>query len=320
MLASRVQPVRVPARRARSPADLAELRTLAAKEEASREDAARQAELRQRVRERAWRAAAPGRTTTRCRSRTSRQRLADRALVAHVVTAERVVALVVTDDAGATTYDLGPRDGARRAARRAAARPRHGGGRTCPTRSPRSVRAEADQPARPARRPAAGPAAPTRSATGELVLTPSGVLAAVPWTLLPTNRGRPVIVAESATSWAARTETPLRSASAGFVAGPRVPQAEAETTAAAKVWPGSQVLHGAEATGGGGQPSWPARSTSSTSRRTAGTRRRTRCSPASSSPTVRGSATTSTSSSGCPTSCCCRRARSGARRCVVARS
>ena len=36
--------------------------------------------------------------------------------------------------------------------------------------------------------------------------------------------------------------------SAGFVAGPRVPQAESETTAAAKVWPGSQVLHGAEAT------------------------------------------------------------------------
>ena len=80
------------------------------------------------------------------------------------------------------------------------------------------------------------------------MLTPSGALAAVPWTLLPTNRGRPVIVAESATSWAARSETPLRSGTAGFVAGPRVPQAEAETTAAAKVWPGSSVLHGAEAT------------------------------------------------------------------------
>ena len=41
--------------------------------------------------------------------------------------------------------------------------------------------------------------------------------------------------------------TPLRSGSAGFVAGPRVPQAESETNAAAKVWPGSQVLHGSEA-------------------------------------------------------------------------
>ena len=73
------------------------------------------------------------------------------------------------------------------------------------------------------------------------------MLAAVPWSLLPTNHGRPVIVAESATSWVARSETPLRSASAGFVAGPRVPQAESETNAAAKVWPGSRVLHGDEA-------------------------------------------------------------------------
>ena len=40
--------------------DLAELRTLAAKEEATREDRAREAELRQRVRERAWRTRGSG--------------------------------------------------------------------------------------------------------------------------------------------------------------------------------------------------------------------------------------------------------------------
>jgi CHAT domain-containing protein len=82
----------------------------------------------------------------------------------------------------------------------------------------------------------------------ELVLTPSGVLAGVPWSILPSNQGRPVVVAQSATSWLARTETGLRSSSAGFVAGPRVAQAEAETAAASRAWPGSTVLHGPEAT------------------------------------------------------------------------
>jgi CHAT domain-containing protein len=81
----------------------------------------------------------------------------------------------------------------------------------------------------------------------ELVLTPSGVLATVPWTILPTDRGRPVTVAQSATSWLSRTSSPLRSATAGFVAGPRVAQAEAETEAAASAWPGATVLHGTEA-------------------------------------------------------------------------
>ena len=89
---------------------------------------------------------------------------------------------------------------------------------------------------------------PTAIGDRELVLTPSGALAAVPWTILPSNRGRPVTVAQSATSWLSRSGTPLRSASAGFVAGPRVAQAEAETTAAASAWPGATVLHGAEAT------------------------------------------------------------------------
>jgi CHAT domain-containing protein len=57
-----------------------------------------------------------------------------------------------------------------------------------------------------------------------------------------------VVVAQSATSWLARTGTPLRSSSAGFVAGPRVAQAKAETSAAAEAWPGSTVLHDGDAT------------------------------------------------------------------------
>ena len=81
-----------------------------------------------------------------------------------------------------------------------------------------------------------------------LVLTPSGLLAGVPWTLLPGLVGRPVTVAQSATSWLARSATPLRTGSAGFVAGPRVVRAEAEVRAAAKAWRSAPVLAGDDAT------------------------------------------------------------------------
>ena len=244
MLASRVQPVRVP-HDDQLAADLVELRTLAAKEEATREDALRQAELRQRVRERAWRARGSGSYDEPMPLADFQARLVGQALVAHVVTAERVVALVVTE-ARATTHDLGPRavldsllGGLLPGLDMAAAH--------LPDSFARSVRAEV---ASRAARLDDLLLAPLAGEIGDrsLVLTPSGALAAVPWTLLPTNRGRAVIVAESATSWAGRSETPLRSETAGFVAGPRVPQAESETTAAAKVWRDSQVLHGDEAT------------------------------------------------------------------------
>ena len=74
-----------------------------------------------------------------------------------------------------------------------------------------------------------------------VVLTPSGLLAGTPWTLLPGLVGRPVTVAQSATSWAA-DRSPLRLETAGFVAGPRVERAEAEVLRASALWPGSEVL------------------------------------------------------------------------------
>jgi hypothetical protein len=243
MLASRVQPVRVP-HDEDVVADLAELRTLAAKEDATREDRAREAELRQRVRERAWRARGSGSYDEPMSLAELQRHLDDRALVAHVVTAERVVALVVTASR-ATTYDLGPREALEKllggllpGLDMAAAH--------LPASFARTVRAESTNRLRRLDELLLAPLA-DELGDRQVVLTPSGLLAAVPWTLLPTHRGRPLVVAESATSWTARTETPLRSGSAGFVAGPRVPQAESETSAAAKVWPGSRVLHGDEA-------------------------------------------------------------------------
>jgi len=245
MLASRIQPVRVP-HDEEVLEDLQELRSLAAVEDPTREVAVRQAELRQRVRERAWQHRGSGEYDDPASPADVQARLRPhQALVAYVVTAEEVTALVVTREC-ASVVGLG----------RASDLEALLGGLL-----PDLDMAAAELPgvfAQAIRSELRGRLtrlddvllAPLAELIGdcELVLTPSGMLAGVPWSILPSNRGRPVIVAQSATSWLSRTETDLRSSSAGFVAGPRVAQAEAETSAAARAWPGSQVLHGDEAT------------------------------------------------------------------------
>jgi hypothetical protein len=245
MLASRVQPVRVPGDE-RVQADLQELRALATEREASRGSAAREAELRQRIRERAWQHRGSGEYDDAATLDDVRGRLGDRlALVAHVVTAQEVVALVVAGGSASIVH-LGERSaldalvgGLLPDLDMAAAE--------LPGMFAEAIRSQLRDRLR---RLDDLLVAPLVDVVGDrdVVLTPSGVLATVPWTILPSNRGRGVTVAQSATSWLARNATPLRSATAGFVAGPRVRQAEAEITAAASVWPGATVLHGPEAT------------------------------------------------------------------------
>jgi hypothetical protein len=198
------------------------------------------------VRERAWQHRGSGEYADPVAPADVQARLRpDQALVAHVLTAREVTALVVTCDA-MSVVPLG---------RTAGLEALLGG------LLPDLDMAAAELPAAFAgaiRSELQGRlerldevlVAPLLGAVGdrELVLTPSGALAGVPWTILPSVLGRPVVVAQSATSWLSRTETPLRSSSAGFVAGPRVAQAEAETTAAARVWPGATLLHGGQAT------------------------------------------------------------------------
>jgi CHAT domain-containing protein len=245
MLASRVQPVRVPVDEDVQ-AHLQELRALASAEGPTRAGALREAELRQRVRERAWQHRGSGEYDDPATLADVRARLDEgRALVAHVVTNEEVVALVVTRDTASVVH-LGPRS----------ALDALTGGLL-----PDLDMAAAELPAMFAeaiRSELRGRlqrlddllVTPLRDVIGDraLVLTPSGALAAVPWTILPSNQGRTVTVAQSATSWLLRTSTALRSGSAGFVAGPRVAQADSETSAAASAWPGATVLHGADAT------------------------------------------------------------------------
>ncbi|MCW2772604.1 MAG: Tetratricopeptide 2 repeat protein [Nocardioides sp.] len=246
MLASRVQPVRAPEDES-IVADLAELREIAqAREGARRTPPEREAELRQRVRERAWRHRGSGEVADPVTLTELRAALdAETALVAYVVTAERLVALVVTADA-TTWVDLGER----------AELDRLTGGLlpdldvAASDLSDTMAAFVRQELAERLDALAALLVTPVLDAVGErrVVLTPSGVLAGVPWTLLPGFVGRPLTVAQSATSWLARHMTPLRSASAGFVAGRRVARAEDEVTAAAKEWPDARILVGEQTT------------------------------------------------------------------------
>jgi tetratricopeptide (TPR) repeat protein len=244
-LASRVQPVRVPGDEDVQ-GHLQELRTLASTEDPTRSSASRQAELRQQVRERAWQHRGSGEYDDPASLADVQARLGEsRALVAHVLTSREIAALVVTD-ASARVIRLGPRSaldaltgGLLPDLDMAAAE--------LPGMFAEAIRSELRGRLR---RLDDLLVAPLNDVLGgrELVLTPSGALAGVPWTILPSNAGRPVTVAQSATSWLLRTTSPLRARTAGFVAGPRVAQADAETSAAAGGWPEATVLHGAEAT------------------------------------------------------------------------
>ena len=237
MLASRIQPVRAP-QDPQTAADLAELRAGPAP--------GREAELRRRIREQAWQRKGSGEVADPAALSELQTGLGeDTALVAYVVTAERMVALVVTS-AGTARHDLGARSRLDEAL----------GGMLAdldmaaselPDSLAGSVRGTL---ARRLDAVAALLVDPLLDDLGErrLVLTPSGLLAGVPWTLLPGLAGRPIIVAQSATSWLARSATPLRTGSAGFVAGPRVVRAEEEVRAAAKAWRSAPMLAGDDAT------------------------------------------------------------------------
>jgi len=236
MLASRVQPVRAPAD-PQLAADLAELR--------ASPSAGREAELRRRIREQAWQREGSGRVTDPVALDELRARLGDRALVAYVVAGGRCVALAVTGDR-AVRVDLGE----------VATLGRELGG-LLPDLDvaagelggelSRMVRGEL---AARLGRLAEGLVTPVLPVIGErqVVLTPAGLLAGVPWTLLPGFAGRPVTLAQSATSWLARNDRPLRTATAGLVAGPRVARADGEVQAAAKEWDAAHVLTGTAAT------------------------------------------------------------------------
>ncbi|QNO37242.1 CHAT domain-containing protein [Protaetiibacter sp. SSC-01] len=87
------------------------------------------------------------------------------------------------------------------------------------------------------------------AAADRLVLAPSGALAGVPWPMLPSVAGRPLVVAESARRWLDERRPPAAPRSVGFASGPGVTRARDELEAAAAVWPAEarEVRHDATA-------------------------------------------------------------------------
>ncbi len=246
MLVSRVVPVRAPSN-PQVAAELTELRWLQGQQPDPRSTAGRRAAtLRSQVRQHAWFGGGSGEVTEPCSLGDLQEALGrTTALVAYLVSAERVVALTVTDRA-TLVNDLGSR---------AVLDSLLGGlhadldvsGAELPARFARTARAPLVARLEELAGLLVAPLV-DQLADRRVVLTPSGVLAGVPWGLLAGLRGRPVTVARSATSWLAGQERRLRTDSAGFVAGPRVDRAEAEVGAAASCWPRARVLSGSAAT------------------------------------------------------------------------
>ena len=74
-----------------------------------------------------------------------------------------------------------------------------------------------------------------------LVMTAPGILAGVPWPMLPGLRGRPFTLATSATTWV-RDRDRVPRPGAGFAAGPGVARGPEEVTLAAAAWPAATTL------------------------------------------------------------------------------
>jgi len=83
-----------------------------------------------------------------------------------------------------------------------------------------------------------------------LVVVPNGALSAMPWSVLPSCRGRPLVVAPSATTWtraAAAPQAPADSPTV-LVAGPDLPHARVEVDALRRHYPTARTLTGPAAT------------------------------------------------------------------------
>jgi tetratricopeptide (TPR) repeat protein len=83
-----------------------------------------------------------------------------------------------------------------------------------------------------------------------LVLVPPGRLAALPWSDLPSLKGRPLTIAPSAAAWlGAHVRFRNKGGAVVAIAGPDLGRADQEVTGVARHWPNCEILTGADATG-----------------------------------------------------------------------
>jgi CHAT domain-containing protein len=82
-----------------------------------------------------------------------------------------------------------------------------------------------------------------------LVIVPTGPLHALPWPMLPSLRGRPLVVAPSAATWVDRQASPRRRRrKIALVAGPRLRHASTEIAGVRDLYANPIVLTGKQAT------------------------------------------------------------------------
>ena len=254
--AFRVRPVR-PRADPQAAAILAELRQLSyltrnAELSGHRDPAmiTRHAELQREIREHSWQASGLGEVTAQA-SLADVSAVLDRSgqsLVA-ILARDGQMQAVVLRKGSVRLIKLGDFDTAAEAARRLTADLDSLAGRRLPARLEAVIRESIRHQADVLTAEITAPLRPVIGADG-LVLVPAGALAAVPWSLLPDMRGRPVTVCPSASAWLAawrggQAAAPPTGPPAGpplLVAGPDLRHAAAEVTEIARVYPGCRPL------------------------------------------------------------------------------
>lgn len=243
-LSQQVVPLRPPPDRELA-ADLAELRMLRADlSDADWLTDPRAIALGDRVRQRQWTSTGAADVEARVDPAAIAQRLGrDTAVISYVFGSAGLSCVVVTDE-GASLVDLPGWEDARRALP--------------------GLRADLDMTASVRTGPIADVvrASLTRrlaelsrtlleaplAAAGDrrLVLTAPGLLAGMPWSMLPGLTGRPFTLASSASRWARTVHVPPTTV--GFAAGPRVARGAEEIGVAAKAWGSADRVSGPHAT------------------------------------------------------------------------
>ncbi|GAA1860944.1 CHAT domain-containing protein [Microbacterium koreense] len=241
----------VPLRPPRDPevaAHLAEIRRLRLADPGSDAAAdARAASLLDRARAQLWAGAASDDTHARVGLDHARERLADGdALFCYVFDGKRLVALVVT----ATSVRLVDLDWARVSALLDGLRADldvSASVRNAPMA--RIVQESLSERLADLSRALVEPLAASVPGVGRIVVTVPGVLAGLPWAMLPALRGVPLTIASSVSRWVADTSVPrAHPLRAAFAAGPYVARAGEEVTRGAAAWKRPITLRGDTAT------------------------------------------------------------------------
>jgi CHAT domain-containing protein/tetratricopeptide (TPR) repeat protein len=213
-----------------------------------REMAARHAALQEEITRLGWQTTVWGRPRPVAKLSEVAKRLEDRAMVSFAAVDNTLVAVVIVDGRPQLVRLGGVADAARAAkelhADLDALAPDH-----LPAALVEVVSASARRRAQLLDEQLWRPLAPIVG-DRELVVVPTGPLYPVAWGALPSLRGRPVVVAPSATAWLAASgdQQPAGTGRSVLVSGPDLPAAVGEVAQLTRYLPSAQVLEGEGAT------------------------------------------------------------------------